>query len=109
MAVELNIPLIMGAQFNRAGSLNRGKMPSLEDLRESGDLEQDAALVLGLHATSIEEAEADGKQEQRREVNLDIKILKYRGGQAGKKIGLRWDRPILKIKDPAGTAAAAEW
>lgn len=47
LAVEHDIPIVAGAQLNRAAE-NRDE-PSLAGLRESGSLEQDADVVLLLH------------------------------------------------------------
>jgi replicative DNA helicase len=51
-AKDCGIPIIAGAQFNReaatAGS-SRSKRPSLEMLKESGSLEEDANVVLGIY------------------------------------------------------------
>lgn len=45
LAVELNIPIVVGAQLNRS---MRAWPPSLDHIRESADIGQDASLVLAL-------------------------------------------------------------
>lgn len=45
MAGELGVPVILASQLRRTG----GGRPKLEDLRESGALEQDADIVMFLH------------------------------------------------------------
>lgn len=54
LAKRLNIPVILLAQLNRENEKNN-RQPKLSDLRESGSLEQDADMVLFLHAKQNED------------------------------------------------------
>lgn len=95
-AVSQDLPIILGAQLGRAsGSDSKVR---LDNLRESGDIEQDANLVLGLLNSSAEKTEQQ-QPETSQEVPLQVSILKNRAGQAGQTISLTLDRPCLKIKD----------
>lgn len=49
IAVDFNIPVIALAQVKRYAGGARAKMPTLEDLKDSGNLEQDADGVIFLH------------------------------------------------------------
>jgi len=99
-AVQLDIPIILGAQLNRKEDNSK---PRLDNLRESGDIEQDANLVLGLYTPAIEDMEkADYPATVSAEVDMELSILKNRGGASGRKITLSFNRPVLRISDKAG-------
>jgi len=102
-AVRHNLPVIVGAQLNRQPG--GGSKPKLEHLREAGDLEQDAHLVIGLYNQSVDEIE-EGQQIKLQEVDLKLFILKHRSGMAGLSSVLTFDRPILKIKD---AGSGSQW
>ncbi len=99
-AVQLDIPIILGAQLNR--SLDKTS-PRLDNLRESGDIEQDANLVLSLYTPAIEDMEkSDYLTKVSAEVDMEVSILKNRAGASGRKITLSFNRPVLRISDKAG-------
>ncbi|MBS7390629.1 MAG: DnaB-like helicase C-terminal domain-containing protein, partial [Fibrobacter sp.] len=54
---ELNIPIVLLSQLNRAVENRQDKKPNLSDLRESGSVEQDSNVVMFLH----EDGEDEGK------------------------------------------------
>ncbi|MEM1136979.1 MAG: DnaB-like helicase C-terminal domain-containing protein [Bacteroidota bacterium] len=87
IAVPLQIPVILGAQFNREARASRIGDLHADMLREGGDLEQDANTVLGLLNYNFVEDKEDefGIAFKKGEVaQLDIKSLKYRNGTPGK-------------------------
>jgi replicative DNA helicase len=49
MTLDLHIPIIALAQVKRFAGGGRAKMPTLEDLKDSGAIEQDADGVIFLH------------------------------------------------------------
>ena len=79
--------MIAGSQFNREGN-------SLSNLKESGDLEQDANLVIGI------EKEKDEEKKDKSAAgfyNLEVKILKSRDGKSGDHTVLDWHMNSRKI------------
>jgi replicative DNA helicase len=83
IAKELDLPIIVLAQLNRAVESRKGQRPMLSDLRESGSIEQDADVV-GLltradYAGSKQEKE-DEEEEEARKGEADLIIAKNRNG-----------------------------
>ncbi len=97
-AIRQDIPIILGAQFNRAGLAQKGLPPRLENLRESGDIEQDANLVIGLYNKATEDLE-EGQKDTQRIGEIQIDVLKQRGGVQGARAWLQFDKPILGLTD----------
>lgn len=77
LAKELDVPVVALAQLSRATEARKDKRPQLSDLRESGDLENDADVVLLLHRP--EGADVDEGAEGLAEVI----IAKQRNGPTG--------------------------
>ncbi len=80
LARELNIPVIALSQLSRAIETRGGK-PKLSDLRDSGSIEQDADLVMFIHANEDDIRDESGKIKdvQRKE----LIIAKHRNGPLG--------------------------
>lgn len=53
LALKYDVPIIALAQLSRALEARPDKRPILSDLKESGDLEQDADVVIGLYRDEI--------------------------------------------------------
>jgi len=68
-------------------------------MRESGDIEQDANLVLGLYTKAVDDREQQEQGSQSQPVDMSVYILKNRTGQAGGSFTLSFNQPVLKIED----------
>ena len=82
LARELQVPVLAAAQLNRAVELRADKRPMLADLRESGQLEQDADLVLLLHRPAVYDLAAD-------QGAAELIVAKHRNGPTG-MVPLTW-------------------
>lgn len=49
LAIRLNVPVVALCQINRSAEAREGNRPQLGDMRESGAIEQDADIVLGMY------------------------------------------------------------
>jgi len=96
-AVSLDIPIILGAQLGR--DKQGSNKVRLDNLRESGDIEQDANLVLGLYAEAMELETQDIKVKRDPETSIKISILKNRNGEPGRSQDFSCNFAIYKIYD----------
>lgn len=109
MAVQENVSVLLGAQLRREASQtksggNSGSWkPRLEDLRESGDIEQDANLVLALVNETKQAEEEAGRKSLEPTGTLNIHILKNRVGREGDSLALSWNKPVFKLTDKQRT------
>ena len=92
---------MLGAQPNRGAERADPKHISLDQLRESGDIEQDAHLVLGLYNHNRGEYDVNPDSEQTSDpvTTIDVKILKNRSGATNVYTSLTFDSPILKLRE----------
>jgi replicative DNA helicase len=91
LSKELDIPIITLAQVNREVEKKADKRPSLSDLRESGDIEATADVVMFIHREDY----------YKKENNIDdsiaeIIITKNRNGESG-VIKLNFNKRIQKF------------
>lgn len=93
MAKEMNAPVVALAQLNREVAGRASGRPLLSDLRESGNLEQDADVVLLLHRDVDEDPSV-----------LHVGIPKNRQGMQDAK-QLTWDAAHARLLDKQWTPA----
>ena len=92
MAKELNVPVLCLSQLSRANEQRADKRPMLSDLRESGSIEQDADVVLGLYRDGYYNEESENP-------NLtEVIVLKNRHGETGKDY-LAWLGEYTSFRD----------
>lgn len=78
LAGDLNVPVVALSQLSRALETRHDRRPILSDLRESGAIEQDADLVIGLYRDEVYNAEDTDQQGV-----AELILLKHRNGPIG--------------------------
>jgi replicative DNA helicase len=97
LARELEVPVIALSQLSRAVEQRGGeKKPILSDLRESGQIEQDADLVMFIYREEYYE-----KENSERPGEADIIIAKHRNGPTGDVV-LTFQKEYPKFMNYAG-------
>ena len=80
LARELNVPVIVLSQLNRAAENREDHRPRMSDLRESGSIEQDADVVMLLHR---EDYYHRGEENYEANNTAEVIIAKQRNGPTG--------------------------
>ena len=80
MAVALDVPVVVLHQLSRANDKRDDKEPRLSDLRDSGNIEQDADLVIFPHRPSYYDPKADDKEK----LKAVLILAKQRMGPTGR-------------------------
>lgn len=81
IAREFEVPVLALTQLSRAVEMRADKIPHLSDLRDSGELEQEADLILFLHRDACYAGYApDGPSQSDRPGIADLIVAKYRNG-----------------------------
>lgn len=83
LARELDIPVIALSQLSRALESRPSKIPQLQDLRESGSIEQDADVVIMIYREEYYDPDTERKS------IADILVRKHRNGPVG-SVELYW-------------------
>jgi replicative DNA helicase len=96
MAKQLNLHACMLVQLNRGADADENRAPELKHLRDSGEIEEDADLVMMLHGLPVNEI-----TRQRPTRDTDLWIRKARDGIRDARVKLRYN---LKTQQFAGRA-----
>lgn len=100
LAMELDIPVIVLCQLNRAMTSRKGKdrYPQLSDLRESGAIEQDADIVMMLHRDWMSGMEVHPDTGNSTEFDADLLGVKWRNG-ATFHLELQFEPQLMKFSE----------
>lgn len=91
LAGELHVPVVALSQIRRDVDQRSSHVPTLSDLRESGSIEQDSDVVVGLHRPECYKPDERPGQ-------LDLHVLKQRNGPIG-TFTMSFDPKISRLTD----------
>ena len=106
LAREFGIPVLLLVQINRGPEQRTDKVPVMSDLRESGQIEADADIVLLLHREDYYERESPRAGE------VDVIVAKNRQGpQTTVTLAFQghYARMVSMAKDDAAPSAGDAW
>ena len=95
LAEELDIPIVVASQLNRLVEARQNKRPIMSDLRQSGNLEEDADLVLGLYRDKKYNTKTPDPR------LMEGIVLKQRNGPTG-TVWLDFEEETNILKDKEG-------
>lgn len=92
LAKDMNIPVVAASQLSRALEKRQNKRPILSDLRESGQLEQDADVIKFIYRDEIYNPATEFPNQ------AEIIIAKHRNGPTG-TVSLYFEKQLTKFMD----------
>lgn len=97
LAMELNVPIIALSQLNRVSEGKESREPTMAELREAGDIEQDASIVILMWNLDNDDMSRKG-----------LKLDKNRQGELG-KIVYRFDGGEMKFEETEESVKDGGW
>jgi replicative DNA helicase len=94
LAKDLNIPVIVLSQLSRKLEERNNKRPKLSDLRDSGEIEQDADIAMFIYRDAVYNKDENDPHRGRAE----IIVGKHRDGPTG-AVELDWQPDIQRFSD----------
>jgi len=91
LAMELDVPVVLAAQLSRAVEQRQDKRPLPSDLRDSGQIEQDADLIFMLYREYVYDKSADAHR-------LEMNLAKHRNGPEA-SFALYWEGVTTRVQD----------
>lgn len=92
LSIELNVPVFLLSQLNRAVEARQNKRPLMSDLRDSGSIEQDSDIVIMLYRDDYYNPDSPDKG------LAEIIFSKFRNGRTG-TVKLVFDGATTRFKN----------
>lgn len=102
LAMELNVPVIALSQLNRISEMKETKEPTMSELREAGDIEQDASIIILMWNLSEDRKKKGLKVDKNRQGEYRKMVLNFNGDR------MQFEETEETIKQAAEWSAAAE-
>ena len=93
IAKDFGVPVVCLAQLSRKVEERANRRPVMSDLRESGDIEQDASLILFCYRDEVYNPDSPD------EGTAELLIGKQRNGPSGDAVRVMWDGKSASFKD----------
>ena len=110
LATVHRVAVLMLSQLNREVERRGDQRPRLSDLRESGSLEQDSDIVVGLYRPAMAPGAEDDPNVNPRCLTADV--LKNRQGPSGARVPLHFDPETQRLHaeqpEPAAISAGGD-
>ena len=112
LAKELNVPMLALSQLSRVNESAAAPRPTLNALRDSGSLEQDADVVVFLHSDEYYSRFLSGEKDLP-EWKADVIVAKQRNGPTG-TVKMEYKRQFTRFyevdtRQPAAPPAVPDW
>lgn len=96
LAKELGCSVILLVQLSRAVEARTNKRPIMADLRDSGEHEQNADIILGLYRDGYYTKAEPGS---RKDLEMEVLLLKHRSAPAGDSCPVRYERELSRFTE----------
>lgn len=96
LALELDVPIMALSQLNRQSEAKADREPDLADLRESGDIEQDADIIVLMYQPRDNESREEMLNDMGYKT-VRLMLGKNRQGQIGQRIDTVFDGAHMKF------------
>ena len=98
LAKRLNLPVVVLSQLNRENTSAKDKRPQLQNLRDSGAIEQDADAVILLHREDYYKDKGADEYEKPEYETIELIVAKNRHGETG-TVKMTWCGRTGAIRD----------
>lgn len=96
LAMDLDVPVLALSQLNRVSEMTQSKVPTMAEMRDSGDIEQDADFIL-LMFTPRTDADDDEPMPVQGPRLVKMIVEKNRQGQSGMKVAVNFDGGTMRF------------